>query len=139
MEPHPSTLQLPKVNQHMYISTFSPLPSTLPSPFSPLPPLPSSPSPLFPPSPLPSSPPSPFYLPPPPLLVDYTLCFGSPGHTVILEWMLRNSLATGHEQDKFGSTPVHDSAENGQLDCLVVFHTYSVDLSPRDADGLLPR
>ncbi len=56
----------------------------------------------------------------------------------ILEWMLHHSLATGLEQDDFGATPVHDAAEQGQLECLHVFYNHSLDLETRDSDGLTP-
>lgn len=61
------------------------------------------------------------------------------GHISILEWMLHHSLATGLEKDEYGSTPVHDAAEQGQLECLHVFYNHSVSLCSRDADELTPR
>lgn len=60
------------------------------------------------------------------------------GHVAILQWMLHHSLATGLEQDDFGATPVHDAAEQGQLECLYVFYNHSVDLNQQDCDGLTP-
>lgn len=60
------------------------------------------------------------------------------GHVAILEWMLHHSLATGLEQDDFGATPVHDAAEQGQLECLHVFYNHSVDLNKEDCEGLTP-
>ena len=60
------------------------------------------------------------------------------GHVIILEWMLHHSLATGLEQDDFGATPVHDAAEQGQLECLHVFYNHSVDLTQQDSDGFTP-
>ena len=60
------------------------------------------------------------------------------GHVVILEWMLHHSLATGLEQDDFGATPVHDAAEQGQLECLYVFYNHSVNLNQQDSDGFTP-
>ncbi len=60
------------------------------------------------------------------------------GHVAILEWMLHHSLATGLEQDDFGATPVHDAAEQGQLECLGVFYNHSVNLEVRDNDGMIP-
>ena len=62
----------------------------------------------------------------------------SAGHVAILQWMLHHSLATGLEQDDFGATPVHDAAEQGQLECLYVFYNHSVDLNQQDCDGLTP-
>lgn len=52
--------------------------------------------------------------------------------------MLHHSLATGLEQDDFGATPVHDAAEQGQLECLHVFYNHSVDLNQQDSDGFTP-
>jgi len=52
--------------------------------------------------------------------------------------MLHHSLATGLEQDDFGATPVHDAAEQGQLECLHVFYNHSVDLNQQDSDGYTP-
>ena len=49
-----------------------------------------------------------------------------------------HSLATGFEQDDFGATPVHDAAEQGQLECLYVFYNHSVDLNQQDSDGFTP-
>lgn len=42
------------------------------------------------------------------------------------------------EQDDYGATPIHDAAEQGQLKCLHVFYSHSVDLNYRDCDGLTP-
>ena len=60
------------------------------------------------------------------------------GHVAILEWLLHHSLASGVEQDDYGATPIHDAAEQGQLKCLHVFYSHSVDLNYRDCDGLTP-
>ena len=53
--------------------------------------------------------------------------------------MLHHSLATGLEQDDFGATPVHDAAEQGQLECLHVFYNHHVDLGRKDLDGFTPK
>ena len=63
----------------------------------------------------------------------------STGHVAILEWMLHHSLATGTERDDFDATPVHDAAEQGQLECLYVFFNHSVDLHQKDCDGCTPK
>lgn len=52
--------------------------------------------------------------------------------------MLHHSLATGLEKDDFGATPIHDSAEQNQLECLHVFFNHSVNLDPKDGDGMTP-
>jgi ankyrin repeat protein len=52
--------------------------------------------------------------------------------------MLHHSLATGLERDEFGATPVHDAADQNQLECLHVFYNHSVNLEPKDNDGLTP-
>ena len=56
----------------------------------------------------------------------------------ILEWALHHSLATGMERDYFGATPVHDAAEQDQLECLHVFYRHSVNLDAKDMDGMTP-
>lgn len=53
--------------------------------------------------------------------------------------MLHHSLVTGDEADDFGATPVHDAAEQGQLESLKVFYEHSVNLNSQDCDGLTPR
>lgn len=64
---------------------------------------------------------------------------GSSGQVAILEWLLHHSLATGLEQDDFGATPVHDAAEQGQLQCLHVFYSHNVDMNQKDMDGFFPK
>lgn len=61
------------------------------------------------------------------------------GHVAILQWMLHHSLVTGVEADDFGATPVHDAAEQGQLESLKVFYEHAVNLDSQDCDGLTPR
>ena len=61
------------------------------------------------------------------------------GHVAILEWLLHHMLATALERDDFGATPVHDAAEQGQLECLRAFYSHNVDLQQRDNDGFLPK
>ena len=61
------------------------------------------------------------------------------GHVDILEWLFEHSLANGLERDDFDTTPVHDAAEEGQIDCLKIFHKYKVDLCCKDMDGFSPR
>lgn len=61
------------------------------------------------------------------------------GHVDILEWLFEHSLASGLERDDFDTTPVHDAAEEGQIDCLKTFHKYKVDLCCKDMDGFTPR
>ena len=53
--------------------------------------------------------------------------------------MFKNSLTKGTERDEFGTTPVHDAAEEGQLDCLRVFYDHGVDLNMQDSDGFTPK
>ena len=60
------------------------------------------------------------------------------GHVAILEWMLHHSLASGLERDEYGATPIHDAADQNQLECLHVFYNHSVNLEPRDNDGMTP-
>ena len=52
--------------------------------------------------------------------------------------MLHHSLANGLECDDFGATPIHDAAEHNQLECLHVFYNHSINLAPRDSDGMTP-
>lgn len=61
------------------------------------------------------------------------------GHVAILQWMLHHSLVNGDEADDFGATPVHDAAEQGQLESLQVFYEHSVNMEIPDSDGLTPR
>ena len=61
------------------------------------------------------------------------------GHVDILQWLLHHMLATGVERDDFGGTPVHDAAEQGQLQCLRVFYSHNVDLNLTDNDGFTPK
>ena len=61
------------------------------------------------------------------------------GHVAILQWMLHHSLVNGDEADDFGATPIHDAAEQGQLDSLHVFYEHSVNMNIPDCDGLTPR
>ena len=61
------------------------------------------------------------------------------GHVAILQWMLHHSLVNGDEADDFGATPVHDAAEQGQLESLQVFYEHSVNMEMPDCDGLTPR
>ena len=70
--------------------------------------------------------------------VTVPLCVLLTGHVDILEWMLHHSLATGLERDDYGATPIHDAAEQNQLECLHVFFNHSVNLDPRDGDGMTP-
>ena len=77
------------------------------------------------------------FLPHPMPLVTFRNCL-SPGHVAILEWMLHHSLATGLERDDFGTTPIHDAADQNQLECLHVFYNHSVNLEPKDNEGLTP-
>ena len=56
----------------------------------------------------------------------------------ILEWMLHHSLTTGLERDEFGATPIHDAADQNQLECLHAFYNHSVTLDPRDEEGMTP-
>ena len=42
------------------------------------------------------------------------------------------------ERDDFGATPVHDAAEQDQLECLHVFHRHCVNLDTKDTDGMTP-
>ena len=60
------------------------------------------------------------------------------GHVTILEWMLHHSLATGLERDDFGATPIHDAADNNQLECLHAFYKHGLNLEPKDNEGMTP-
>ena len=52
--------------------------------------------------------------------------------------MLHHSLATGLERDDFGTTPIHDAADQNQLESLHVFYNHSVNLEPTDNEGMTP-
>ena len=72
-------------------------------------------------------------------LIEQCCTIFTAGHVDILEWLFQHSLASGLERDDFDTTPVHDAAEEGQIDCLKVFHKYKVDLCCKDMDGFTPR
>ena len=53
--------------------------------------------------------------------------------------MLHHKLADGSEKDEFGATPVHDAAEQNQMESIRVFQMHSTDLHPVDEDGCTPK
>ncbi|TSL97290.1 Espin [Bagarius yarrelli] len=57
----------------------------------------------------------------------------SRGHAKVLSWLLLHSgeIVT----DKWGGTPLHDAAENGELECCQILVVNGVDLSIQDQDG----
>eukprot|EP00117_Sycon_ciliatum_P034988 scpid52970/ scgid2256/ Espin; Ectoplasmic specialization protein len=64
----------------------------------------------------------------------------STGKTPCLIWLLTqeecaNSVDT---VDKSGSTPAHDAAENGELECLQVLVSHGADITLKDNEGYTP-
>ncbi|XP_058858117.1 espin-like isoform X5 [Acipenser ruthenus] len=57
----------------------------------------------------------------------------SRGHAKVLSWLLLH----GGEitSDHWGGTPLHDAAENGELECCQILVVNGVDLGIRDHDG----
>ncbi|XP_061457824.1 espin isoform X2 [Rhineura floridana] len=57
----------------------------------------------------------------------------SRGHAKVLSWLLLHGgeITT----DRWGGTPLHDAAENGELECCQILVVNSVDLGVRDQDG----
>uniref|UniRef100_A0A8C6UAA0 Espin n=1 Tax=Neogobius melanostomus TaxID=47308 RepID=A0A8C6UAA0_9GOBI len=57
----------------------------------------------------------------------------SRGHAKVLSWLLLHGgeIVT----DNWGGTPLHDAAENGELECCQVLVVNGVDLGIRDQDG----
>ncbi|XP_067873216.1 espin isoform X1 [Heterodontus francisci] len=57
----------------------------------------------------------------------------SRGHAKVLSWLLLH----GGEivADSWGGTPLHDAAENGELECCQILVVNGVDLGVRDHDG----
>ncbi|KAF0036451.1 hypothetical protein F2P81_011763 [Scophthalmus maximus] len=57
----------------------------------------------------------------------------SRGHAKVLSWLLLH----GGEiiTDNWGGTPLHDAAENGELECCQILVVNGVDLGIRDQDG----
>uniref|UniRef100_A0A8C8C099 WH2 domain-containing protein n=1 Tax=Oncorhynchus tshawytscha TaxID=74940 RepID=A0A8C8C099_ONCTS len=57
----------------------------------------------------------------------------SRGHAKVLSWLLLH----GGEiiTDSWGGTPLHDAAENGELECCQILVVNGVDLGIRDQDG----
>ncbi|CAB1329531.1 unnamed protein product, partial [Coregonus sp. 'balchen'] len=57
----------------------------------------------------------------------------SRGHAKVLSWLLLHSgeIIT----DSWGGTPLHDAAENGELECCQILVVNGVDLGIRDQDG----
>ncbi|XP_023197928.1 espin isoform X2 [Xiphophorus maculatus] len=58
---------------------------------------------------------------------------GSRGHAKVLSWLLLHGgeIVT----DNWGGTPLHDAAENGELECCQILVVNGVDLGIRDQDG----
>ncbi|XP_072888226.1 uncharacterized protein [Hemitrygon akajei] len=57
----------------------------------------------------------------------------SKGHAKVLSWLLLHGgeIAT----DNWGGSPLHDAAENGELECCQILVVNGVDLGIRDNDG----
>ncbi|XP_057680479.1 espin isoform X4 [Corythoichthys intestinalis] len=57
----------------------------------------------------------------------------SRGHAKVLSWLLLHGgeIVT----DNWGGTPLHDAAENGELECCQILVVNGVDLGIRDQDG----
>ncbi|XP_035991915.1 espin isoform X6 [Fundulus heteroclitus] len=57
----------------------------------------------------------------------------SRGHAKVLSWLLLHGgeIVT----DNWGGTPLHDAAENGELECCQILVVNGVDLGIRDRDG----
>ncbi|XP_072281887.1 espin-like isoform X3 [Pyxicephalus adspersus] len=57
----------------------------------------------------------------------------SRGHAKVLSWLLLHGgdMST----DKFGGTPLHDAAENGELECCQILVVNGVKLGIKDNDG----
>ncbi|KAJ7306518.1 hypothetical protein JRQ81_009875 [Phrynocephalus forsythii] len=57
----------------------------------------------------------------------------SRGHAKVLSWLLLHGgeIATDH----WGGTPLHDAAENGELECCQILVVNGVNLGIRDQDG----
>ncbi|XP_069774604.1 espin isoform X2 [Narcine bancroftii] len=57
----------------------------------------------------------------------------SKGHAKVLSWLLLHGgeIATDH----WGGSPLHDAAENGELECCQILVVNGVDLGIRDNDG----
>ncbi|XP_074498728.1 espin isoform X6 [Sebastes fasciatus] len=57
----------------------------------------------------------------------------SRGHSKVLSWLLLHGgeIVT----DNWGGTPLHDAAENGELECCQILVVNGVDLGIRDQDG----
>nr|XP_046253310.1 espin isoform X2 [Scatophagus argus] len=57
----------------------------------------------------------------------------SRGHAKVLSWLLLHGgeIVT----DSWGGTPLHDAAENGELECCQILVVNGVDLGIRDQDG----
>uniref|UniRef100_A0A8C3JLR0 Uncharacterized protein n=1 Tax=Calidris pygmaea TaxID=425635 RepID=A0A8C3JLR0_9CHAR len=55
------------------------------------------------------------------------------GHAKVLSWLLLHGgeITT----DSWGGTPLHDAAENGELECCQILVVNGADLSVRDQDG----
>eukprot|EP00055_Hartaetosiga_balthica_P008037 m.28743 g.28743 ORF g.28743 m.28743 type:complete len:516 (+) comp6085_c2_seq1:192-1739(+) len=60
------------------------------------------------------------------------------GQLACVDFLLRHTILDGSEKDDIGATPVHDAAEQGQLEVLKLFAMRGVDLSPVDDDMLTP-
>ncbi|XP_053743625.1 espin-like protein [Synchiropus splendidus] len=57
----------------------------------------------------------------------------SRGHYCILEWLLHNGARV--IKDYWGGTPLHDAAENGELECCKVLLESHANPSDKDIDG----
>eukprot|EP00056_Hartaetosiga_gracilis_P005749 m.88474 g.88474 ORF g.88474 m.88474 type:complete len:529 (-) comp12268_c0_seq1:173-1759(-) len=60
------------------------------------------------------------------------------GQLGCVNFLIKHTHLDGSEKDDIGATPVHDAAEQGQLQVLKLFAMRGVDLSPVDDDMLTP-
>uniref|UniRef100_A0A8C4S0S1 Espin n=1 Tax=Erpetoichthys calabaricus TaxID=27687 RepID=A0A8C4S0S1_ERPCA len=57
----------------------------------------------------------------------------SRGHAKVLSWLLLHGGEIS--RDNWGGTPLHDAAENGELECCQILVVNGVDLGIKDHDG----
>ncbi|XP_051567585.1 espin-like protein [Myxocyprinus asiaticus] len=57
----------------------------------------------------------------------------SGGHHRILEWLLQ--MGSKVKKDYWGGTPLHDAAENGEIECCRILLSHQISPKERDVDG----